>query len=111
MRKIAIVLGIAGIVCLVSAVVILFRVQARCAQVEQHSSRMEDAVLRALIKYEQVLVAIERRQTRLENVFTTSENLYLTIEQLKGYNRFRAPQPVFAGAKAEHTHTAQGGGD
>lgn len=111
MHKAAVALGIIGVVCLVIAVVILLRVQERCAQTEQDAFRMADSVARALIKYEQVLSAIERRQTRLEDTFTASENLYLTIEQLKGYNHFRAPQPVFAGAKAEHVPTAQGGGD
>lgn len=111
MGKLTITLGVIGVACLVASLIILARVRERCAFVENESARTAHAVAVALVKYEQVLRAIERRQTLLETAFTRSENLYLTVEQLKGYNHFRAPQHVFVESKSEHVPTAQGGGD
>lgn len=99
MRKFSITLCLIGIVSLITSVVILIKTQERFSIVEQHTQHTVHAVSTALIKYEQVLIAIERRQTLLENSFTHSEELHLTIARLQSYNHFRAPQSVFAQAE------------
>jgi hypothetical protein len=110
-RKVVIIFGITGIVCLIASLCILVSVASRFARVETQQSNLANAVYYALDKYTAILDIVEHRQTHLENVFVTGEQLRLTIEQLKAYNGFRTPQTVFVNANGNTKGRALGGGD
>lgn len=82
----------AGMLCMVLSLGVMGYTLYALAELAQEQREFEKAVTTVLISYTSIMSSVVARQTYTENIVMEGQQLHLTLNEIKQYNRKRALQ-------------------